>query len=150
MDIKHVARVLFENRDSKDYLTDNGKRRILSNNDSKIAKVTYERNKAAILKEIDRLFDLTTTNKSNQPSKEELEKIISKHDYIALLKRTMDGEPDGKRTPAYKDKLQAGKQAAEFFGWNAPEKISHTDIEGKAIEIKGNTVIFKIDLNAAI
>lgn len=150
MDIKHIARVLYNNRDNKDYLTDEGKRRILAANGAKVAKRTYQFNKKSIDKELDRLFDKDFDNKSNQPSNEELEKLISKHDYINMLKRIMDGEPDGKKTPMFKDRLQAGKQAAEFFGWNAPEKISHTDIEGKAIEIKGNTAIFKIDLNAAI
>jgi len=150
MDVTHVANILFKNRDSKDYLTDSGKLRILAENGVKLARRTYDSNKKAILKEVKSQIDLEITSNGSQPTNKELEKIIGKMDYVLLLKRIMDGEPDGKRTPAYKDKLQAGKQAAEFFGWNEATKVTQTDLEGKNISIQGTQVIFKVELNNSI
>lgn len=150
IDIGQIARVLYDNRAGKDYLTDRGKIRILVKNDIKVSQKTYSLQKAKIDKELKRLFDVSFEKQLNDPSNKELESIITKMDYITLLKKIMDGEPNGRRTPSYQDKLQAGKQACEFFGWKMPEKIAHTDIEGKNIVMQGNKVVFTVDLSSSI
>lgn len=55
-----------------------------------------------------------------------------------------------RRKPDFHERIKAIMEENKMTGDIAPSKISQTDPEGKAIEIKGNTAIFKIDLNAAI
>lgn len=122
LDTKHLARILYENRTSEDYRSNEGKRRILAENGVKLAKRTFEGNAKEINKEISILHDKATDKDAEIEAEANLEKLFTKIDYINGLKRIWD---EGSN----KDKLQAGRQVAEFFGWNAATK---SDINLKA------------------
>lgn len=121
VDTKHLARILYDHRDKPDYLTKSGQQRILDANGHKLARGTFENHYEAIRSEIDKLHDASFRKETRPAERERMAELFSQMDYITGLKNIWDGEPDTSgKYPSFRDKLQAGKQAAEFFGWNAP------------------------------
>lgn len=107
-----------------------GKWQILTKNGIEISKRTFDRHIEEIKSEISNLHDIDSKNKPFDKS--ELEKLFSQPDYINFLKKVIEGEPAGDKTPTFKDRLQAGKQIAEYFGWNAAKKI---EVEGEFMQL---------------
>lgn len=126
LDIKHLAKILFDNRHLPEYLTVPGQIQILRNNDIKVAQASFSRYNPSIQEEIAKLHDLNAQESAKVNAKADLEKLFPQIDYVLFLKKVMDGEPDGQnRYPNFKDMLQAGKQASDFFGWNEAQKNKH-------------------------
>lgn len=118
LDIKHIARVLYDNRSNPDYNTGEGRRRILAENGNKLARRTYDGKTKEINAEIQRLHDLATQEAAKKEAN--LEDIFPREDYIKGLKEIWDSAASSN-----KDRMQAGEQAAKFFGWNAPAKTDN-------------------------
>jgi hypothetical protein len=147
MDIKNIARILYENRTDPDYKSASGRRRILAKHGSKIAKATYETHSKAIKEEIANLHNIEFDNQTRQVEKKELEKLFTQADYINFLKRVIDGEPENQKYPTFKDKLQAAKQASEFFGWDTtPPDTEITEI----LKIKDGKLSVSLKFNSKI
>lgn len=126
LDIKHLAKILYDNRHLPEYSSEEGKVTILAKFDAKISRKTYQRYKPEIEGEISLLYDINAKECAKVNAKADLEKLFPQIDYVLFLKKVMDGEPDGQdRYPNFKDMLQAGKQASDFFGWNEAQKNKH-------------------------
>lgn len=120
IDHKLFAKTLYDNRADRRYLSKSGHREILAENGLKVAKATYDTHYEAVKKEIAILHDTAHRKELKPAERERMEKIFPQIDYITGLKRIWDGEKENGKFPNFRDKLMAGKQAAEFFGWNAP------------------------------
>lgn len=136
IDIKLLARILYDNRTSPDYNNMTGKKDILAANGHKLARATFDKHYPAIKEEIDKLHDKSFRGDAKPAERERMAQIFQMIDYISGLKNIWDGEPNTQgKFPNFRDKLQAGKQAAEFFGWNAPAKTDNThDVTGILVE----------------
>ncbi len=127
LDIKQIARTLYNNRANPDYQSKTGQRKILGEQGIKMAKATYDAHYDEVRAEIDKLHDAAFRKETRPAERERMAELFSQMDYITGLKRIWDGEPDTQgKYPTFRDILQAGKQAAEFFGWNAPAKVENT------------------------
>ena len=127
VDIKHLARILYDNRNTQDYLSKLGQQRILEKHGHKLAKATFESAFDKIRAEIEKLHDAAFRKETRPAERERMAELFSQMDYITGLKRIWDGEVNTQgKYPTFRDILQAGKQAAEFFGWNAPAKVENT------------------------
>lgn len=137
-DIKHLARILYDNRTSPQYLSKSGQQQILAKHGHKVSRKTFDAHYQAVRKEIDKLHDQSFRKDATPAERERMAELFSQMDYIIGLKQIWDGEPDpnGKH-PSFRDKLQAGKQAAEFFGWNAATN-QNINITGDLIELAKN------------
>ena len=102
-DNKNLARILFENRMSKDYSTQEGKRRILAQNGINVAKRTFAVNAKEINSHISHLHDQESATIAGKVSEAGLETLFSKVEYITGLRRIWDSAKSNR------DKLQAGK-----------------------------------------
>lgn len=118
MDIKNLAAILYANRTDKDYRTNQGNIRILAANGIKVAKRTFDGHAKEIKQEISKLHDLDSDLKSKATVKKELEKLFPQEQYIKGLSDIWQMKKQAGKIPTIKDKIQAGRQAAEFFGWN--------------------------------
>lgn len=143
LDIKQLARILYDNRSNPDYQSKVGQRKILAEQGIKLAKLTYDTHYEAVRVEIDKLHDLSFRKETRPAERERMAELFSQMDYIAGLKQIWDGEPDANgKYPSFRDKLQAGKQAAEFFGWNAPTN-QNINVTGELIELAKNGNIYE-------
>lgn len=123
LDIKLLARILYDNRAGANYLTKSGQQRILEENGHKLSRPTFELHYNEIRAEIDKLHDAAFRKETRPAERERMAELFSRMDYIVGLKRIWDGEPDTQgKYPQFRDKLQAGKQAADYFGWETPKK----------------------------
>lgn len=120
IDRKQAARILYDNRTDKRYLSKAGQMEILAENGLKMAHGTYDSHIQEIRKEIQVFHDKSFGKDIKPGERQRMEELFSKMDYITGLKRIWDGEKENGKFPNFRDKLMAGKQAAEFFGWNAP------------------------------
>ncbi|MBK9223401.1 MAG: hypothetical protein IPO16_14960 [Saprospiraceae bacterium] len=126
LDIKHLAKILFDNRHDPDYQQNQKMLQILAKNGIKIPKRTFDSHIEDVKLEIAKLHDLNAQESAKVNAKADLEKLFPQIDYVLFLKKVMDGEPDSQnRYPNFKDMLQAGKQASDFFGWNEAQKNKH-------------------------
>lgn len=140
LDIKLLARILYDNRAGVNYLTKSGQQRILEENGHKLSRPTFELHYNEIRAEIDKLHDAAFRKETRPAERERMAELFSQMDYIVGLKRIWDGEPNTQgKYPQFRDQLQAGKQAAEYFGWDASKKTEtkHT-IEGLFMEAVKN------------
>lgn len=121
MDIKNIARILYDNRTNSDYRTNQGSIRILAQNGVKLSKRTFESHSKEIKAAISELHDIEFGIKTNAQEKKELEALFSKKEYVEGLKKVWSGHKFANKIPSIRDALQAGRQISEFFGWNINE-----------------------------